>query len=297
LNLFRTRTLSRVFEGPGGRNHNPLGQPESRGYPYLSYMQLNPIISLIYHELYASGIEKKYKYAFSSKEFSDQLDLIRQSKLQVITVDKLLSQLTLADALGNKRLLITFDDGHKSNYEIALPHLIEYNLKATFFITTDWIGKVNYLNKNEIAELYKQGMSIQSHCKTHGFLDQMPKQDIYTELYSSKSKIENIIGDDVSSVSIPGGRFNEVVIQCAREVGYKIIFTSMPFQLIHKSDIWLVGRTGMMHSFNRSSFSKLLSPTPFLIFKTMLTMRGKHALRFLIGGKLYYTLWKWFVKK
>lgn len=260
-------------------------------------MQLTSVITLIYHELYKSRIESKYKYAFSSKEFSAQLDLIRQSNLQVLTADQLRLLLTSGNTQSNGRLLITFDDGHNSNYHIALPLLIEYGLKATFFITTDWIGKLHYLNESEVVEMVNQGMSVQSHGKTHNFLDQMSKQDIHTELYSSKCKIEDIIGQGISSLSIPGGRFNELVIQCAREVGYRAVFTSIPFQLKHESDIWSVGRIGMRHPFNRSGFRKLIAPSSVLILKTKLTMRGKQVLKFLIGGKLYYSLWKQFVKK
>jgi len=260
-------------------------------------MQLTSVITLIYHELYKAGIESKYKYAFSLKEFSAQLDLIRQSSLQVLTADELRYLLTSGNTQSNGKLLITFDDGHISNYHIAMPLIIEHGFKATFFITTDWIGKSHYLNKSKIIEMANQGMSIQSHGKTHDFLDQMSKQDVYAELYSSKCKIEDIIGQEISSLSIPGGRFNELVIQCARDVGYKAIFTSIPFQLKHESDIWFVGRTGMRGPFDRSAFKKLLALSAGLIFKTKLANRGKQTLKFLIGGRLYYTLWKQFVKK
>ena len=260
-------------------------------------MYFNCVTTLIYHELYKTGIESKYKYAFSSKEFSAQLNLIRESNLQVLTAEELRNLLISGDNQRKKSLLITFDDGHISNYHIALPLLIEYGLKATFFITTDWIGKTDYLNKSEIVEMANHGMSVQSHAKTHNFLDQMPKQDIHTELYSSKCKIEDIIGREVSSLSIPGGRFNELVIECAKDVGYKAIFTSISFQLKHESDIWFVGRTGMRCPFDRSSFNKLLASSPSLIFKIKLISRGKQVLRSLLGGRFYYTLWKQFVKK
>ncbi len=42
--------------------------------------------------------------------------------------------------IPKKSVIVTFDDGHESDYTLALPLLRKFNFKATFFITTDWIG-------------------------------------------------------------------------------------------------------------------------------------------------------------
>ena len=39
--------------------------------------------------------------------------------------------------------MITFDDGYKNNYDVAIPILALYDIKAVFFIT------YNLVNKNE----------------------------------------------------------------------------------------------------------------------------------------------------
>lgn len=42
-------------------------------------------------------------------------------------------------------LAITFDDGQLDNFENALPILSKHNIKATFYIPTDFIGKKDFL--------------------------------------------------------------------------------------------------------------------------------------------------------
>ena len=254
------------------------------------------MIILLYHELHKLAEENKYKYSISQFDFDAQLNMIEQASLNVLTADDLINK-TIHKYKNGSDLLITFDDGHLSNFNIAMPLIANKGLKATFFITTDWIGKKNYMNERQIFEMFKQGMSIQSHGKTHNFLDEMSEEDVYDELSSSKLKLENIVGQEVLSLSIPGGRLNNTVIKCAKTVGYKNIFTSIPFQIKNVSGIWSIGRIGIKAPLNSTHFNKLLSPSKSFVFHLKTINRGKQALKLIVGGRLYYNLWKIFVKK
>jgi peptidoglycan/xylan/chitin deacetylase (PgdA/CDA1 family) len=50
-------------------------------------------------------------------------------------------------------ILITFDDGYKDNYDIALPILKRHNASAVFFITTDVIVRSDFLIHDKIRFL------------------------------------------------------------------------------------------------------------------------------------------------
>lgn len=62
------------------------------------------------------------------------------SHLDVLSVDELLDCLEEPKSLPRRPALITFDDGHADNYEIALPLLRQHGLTACFFLTTGFIG-------------------------------------------------------------------------------------------------------------------------------------------------------------
>ena len=78
---------------------------------------------LLYHEL-RDGSE--YSYVCETTIFERHIDFI----------------VRLRKAENNYlRPEVTFDDGHISNYEFALPILQSWELVARFFITVGWTGK------------------------------------------------------------------------------------------------------------------------------------------------------------
>ncbi len=68
-------------------------------------------------------------------------------RVHVATLAKYFNVLRLADAtrrlkagtLPHRAVSITFDDGYKDNYTVALPILRRHNIPATFFIATDFL--------------------------------------------------------------------------------------------------------------------------------------------------------------
>jgi peptidoglycan/xylan/chitin deacetylase (PgdA/CDA1 family) len=57
----------------------------------------------------------------------------------------------LGDGSRGRRVLITFDDGYRDNYEIAYPLLRRHGLSATFFLATGFIDRSRVAWWDEIA--------------------------------------------------------------------------------------------------------------------------------------------------
>ena len=253
------------------------------------------IPSLIYHEI--SNKKSEYRYVFTCDEITEHLKIIKKNGFHTITADTLITKLSTKEKIEDNFLAVTFDDGHISNYDIALPLLTEFNFKATFFITTDWIGETHYMGIPEIIKMSECGMSIQSHAKTHKFLDNMTTKRIFTELNDSKKKLEDIIGKQVSCISIPGGRYNQAVLNSAQEIGYKAIFTSNAFQFKIIDNMFIIGRIGIKYPFALTELRKILNPSRSLLFRYKMISGVKHQIRRTIGGNFYYHLWKLIVRK
>ncbi|MCI4060967.1 polysaccharide deacetylase family protein, partial [Bacillus cereus] len=63
--------------------------------------------------------------------------------------------------------LITFDDGYTDNYQDAYPVLKKYGMKATIFMIGKSIGHKHHLTEDQMKEMAKHGISIESHTIDH----------------------------------------------------------------------------------------------------------------------------------
>jgi hypothetical protein len=72
---------------------------------------------------------------------------------------------------SNKVVMIGFDDSYKSQFLYAKPILDQYGFKASFFEVCTWIGKTDGRQTwQDVAELQRDGMDIESHTMTHAHL-------------------------------------------------------------------------------------------------------------------------------
>lgn len=93
------------------------------------------------------------------QRFERQLRMLGANR-NVIGLDQLHAGLHGGERLPPAPLLITFDDGYRSCIDVALPILRKLNLRATFFIATDylqerrlfWWDAVSYLVKKSTAD-------------------------------------------------------------------------------------------------------------------------------------------------
>jgi len=117
---------------------------------YLKSLILKDIINrknrayiLMYHRIIDDEKSKNFhslKSLFVAKrEFELQIKYLFK-KYSIISLDTLLSSLQGKTRLPRISFAITFDDGYKDNYLNAYPILKKYNMPATIFLITDYIG-------------------------------------------------------------------------------------------------------------------------------------------------------------
>lgn len=131
---------------------------------------------------------------------------------------------SLATALerrGSFRVAITFDDGTKGQYEYAFPALAARGMTATFYVTTDWIGRPGFMTWAHVREMAASGMSIQSHTCSHPFLSELDADGVRSELVRSKQMLDSELSQDTSEIAFPGGDAPASGVRyIIREAGY-----------------------------------------------------------------------------
>ncbi|MFH1919642.1 MAG: polysaccharide deacetylase family protein [Planctomycetota bacterium] len=134
----------------------------------------------------------------------------------------------LPSASHGQRLVVTFDDGLASDFTIALPALLDRGLKATFFVTVDNIGLEGYTTAAQLREMCDAGMEIASHGLTHRYLVSMSRRETVREICESKTRLEQQLGQRVTSFAPVGGHFHDWMAGAVAEAGYRAMATMVP---------------------------------------------------------------------
>jgi peptidoglycan/xylan/chitin deacetylase (PgdA/CDA1 family) len=100
------------------------------------------VLVLIYHDILPPGFPQDnplFGMSVSTDEFEWQLEYL-QRHYNPITFQQLLEWLLADGWLPPRPVLITFDDGHKNNYQFALPALTKRNMSAVCFVVAENLG-------------------------------------------------------------------------------------------------------------------------------------------------------------
>ena len=104
---------------------------------------------------------------------------------------------------NNKAVILTFDDGPKSQYTNAKPILDKYGYKATFDIICNDVGDNGYLTWEDIMALYKEGYDIGSHSMDHKDLSQLSEKMVNFEVGESKQCLLDHGINNITSFAYP----------------------------------------------------------------------------------------------
>ncbi len=199
------------------------------------------------------------------QRFARHMDILKKW-VSVIDIEK---SLVLKD--DTSHVGITFDDGLMSFGRNAFPELANRHIPSTIFVPTGYLGSKctwmrsaevymreegklppsrdllqlendRVMRKEEISALDERLVVVGSHGITHTNMDVMSEEDAKNELSVSKSTLEKIVGRPVRLISFPRGKFNRMLVESCKEVGYWRSFSITPRRAFAAPDEYVVGR-------------------------------------------------------
>ncbi len=108
---------------------------------------------------------------------------------EILSLEKLHELLSLNKKLPKKGVVITFDDGYKDNFTNAYPILKKYNIPATIFLTTGYIGKDELFWWDKVGYILCNTKLKNINLEDYGNISSPPKENITSYL---DSVIENL---------------------------------------------------------------------------------------------------------
>lgn len=160
-----------------------------------------PII--LYHHFVTQVPEKdpdNFSYINTPQSFEENVKVLLDNGYTTISMKELNDAYNGKMELPEKPILIHFDDGYYSNYEYIYPILKKYNIKASIYVVTDFVGKeINgskYLGWDECKEMQNSGLvEIYSHSKRHVFYNRLPVNSVSSDVLKSYKIIEKNLGE------------------------------------------------------------------------------------------------------
>lgn len=176
----------------------------------------------------------------SGNVFKEQLNFLKNNDWQVISFKTFLEGLANPALFPDKSVMITFDDGYRSNLEIAYPILQKFGYPALMFVPTAYVGsynafdadnfyepKENMCSWEELKKLEELGVSVQSHGVNHAHLSNLSIEELKFEIAHSKEALEKNLNKKIEAFSFPYGDMGVDRNKTERilaETGYKAAF-------------------------------------------------------------------------
>lgn len=226
--------------------------------------QVVPVLT--YHKLSRNGVPDAM--TVREADFEAQMRFLRENGHRVIPLDDLFEFLQFRRQIPARSVVITFDDGWRSVYDIAWPILKKYGYPATLFVYTDLIvGSRETLSWEQVRELSRNGFDLQGHSKTHRYLGRKERKEssrdyseaVRKEIVESAKIIRKHTGREVKYLAYPYGDTNALVSETTRKEGYKLAFTVERTSAPFFANDYHVSRSMIFGSFSLKEFENNLA--------------------------------------
>jgi peptidoglycan/xylan/chitin deacetylase (PgdA/CDA1 family) len=200
--------------------------------------------------------------------FEAQMKELKDRGITVIPMQDLLAWKRGEKNIPPRCAVVTFDDGWKSQYEVAWSIMKKYGYPFTMFIYTEGVrggslGGGEAITWEQLADMRDNGVDIQAHTATHQDLREghtimvanpggkktktkltgpQYEQWVQNEVVGCKQLLEQRLGIKVNCFAVPFGNYNERVKELARNSGYEAMFTVYGQPITFTSPLDSLGR-------------------------------------------------------
>ena len=213
--------------------------------PQLSFANVNHtgIPILMYHH-FTTGNDVNSP-TVSQANFERQMNYLYEHGYTTIHLNQLEDFLDGKIQLPAKTVVITMDDGYRSNYEIAYPILKKSHTYNTHYLTTDKKSALITKDYNDVyADLSKASTTLAMlDCSPYAF-------------------------------SYPYGSYNDNIKQVLKNIGVRMAVTVRPGRVTRQSNKLELPRYNISGTINFEDFKKIVSEDPDDVIQEFITKTG-----------------------
>lgn len=246
------------------------------------------LLSLLYHDVYVDHPAESGFGGAAAERYKIPLSDFEQ---QLAGLDRVLARAPVlvtgsgGAVDGEVPVALTVDDGGLAYLSLIADRLEARGWRGHCFVTTDRIGRPGFLHKRHLRELQARGHVIGSHSASHpGRFAACSPQEMLREWSSSRRVLQDILGNDVTTASLPGGYFSARVARTAAQAGLEALFTSEPETRVREiSGCAVFGRFAIRRGNGADYPARLVARAPTALYGAWLGWNAKKGLKALLG--------------
>ena len=192
--------------------------------------------------------------------FEAQLRLLRARGIASITAE------TLARAIARgvrpqRAVVLTFDDGYEDAATTALPLLVKYGARATFYVSSGFVGTPRHVSWKQLRALRAAGMEVACHGTEHLDLSTLDRAGQMREAGGCMRRFARYLGGTAPiTYAYPAGKYDAMTLGIMRGLGIKAAFTERPGTVTDLSRPYELPRRRVRHDDTVTQFEALATP-------------------------------------
>jgi len=214
-----------------------LAAPAAAGTP-----SRRPVPILMYHVVAnpPRGAPNPSLYV-SRREFAAQMRWLAARGYRAVKLKQVYDAWRGRAALPSRPIVVSFDDGYRSQYTNALPVLRSHGWRGVLNLevadTTESWGARPWM----VRAMIKGGWEVDAHTLTHPDLTTLDAAELRRQVAGSRGVIRRRYHVPVDFFCYPAGRYNARVVAAVRAAGY-LGATTVDFGLARPSELYTLKR-------------------------------------------------------
>ena len=214
-------------------------------------------VIVMYHRF---GEDKFPSTNIRLEQFEAHLEELRAGGFNVLPVPAIIDAVQKGEALPDRAVGITIDDGYLSIYTEAWPRLKRAGFPFTVFIATAPIDHrlPGFMSWDQIRELRDSGVTIGAHTATHNHMPEHDDARNGRELTVSNQRFEAELGKVPALFAYPFGEGGTRVEKLVRAAGYRAAFGQQSGAVHRSQNLFRLPRFALNERYGEMSRFRLL---------------------------------------
>ena len=180
----------------------------------------------------------------SKEQFESHLSLFKSGQYTLVSLDDLMLRLD-----KNAHTTISFSEGYKGAFELAMLPLLEANIPFAVFITPNKIGSAGYITWEQVNTLHRAGVSFGVNPNAKNNLTMASDARVRDNLVQTAGQFEKFMGYAPKYVSYPFGNVSKSVMDITKDVGYMAGFSQYSGGFNHNSNMYNLPRFSLSRKY------------------------------------------------